>query len=1304
MMSFQPQLQGQQNHPTGSSNSNTQTNRDTRSRKFSFPRNSSFTNESISEATDNAGASALNHAPGFNLAYSQIDARSHAGTDDHNPFDPAASSSHGGGILESRLWRRLDTDKMIQYEELASKGSERPASMFGPTNHEGQRGGGTAQGVGTSNSIMVSGTPTDASNYYNQQTFFQINYIGGGANRQNAGLTNQASAGVKQDGGLNKFRSQQRNRGSSNSRYHPTQFLNNNTNGGLSSLSHNQGYQYPNSAGGFYHETNTVSSALQRSNSKSSMQALVQDLDFGQYLNHSSYLQGQALLSPRHIRQAVLKYDKHFQSRDLRWSDYSILQKLLYLFENQKSTGREILVRSAFGGNQANMRIENNGVISEHGATSHGNRASTSLNHHRTSRLANASHLEQSANNEQYKPNSSGKLQKEMLQNMIGSIEIKEIKQFIENFRSEDHLEKHQKAQEMLLEEQRIQIFQKNQRIEFLEKKIELLEEQSMKMKDRLHQNIEQYEHEIKIKDEIHNRERNNLMEQICSQMDDLEKSKKEATLKNQQLQDQLDRINSFNATDPMPKYPLKSGAGRSQTQVGNAKLHHTNHDLGHAIRNLNQRKNQERLLNASMVVQQNDFLNMTTTDFYQPLLVDSAIGQNDFNTQMDDQIYEPQIIQQPPHHRQSSANNNSMNAGAAQRRSGKSIRESLNTQQQHKSSGKSVGAPAQGNLVLRSDQIRRKYTNTGQKTYFSPNGAGAGVVRRSQNNSLSANAKPNISVVDGQQYHPFEQTMPQQFQGQYNQVIMPSYINQKQQLLAQHEVDQYQTDQLGLTQQFTNRAVSQNYQTNLGLKNSNAVHESVPNSGRSKTPNDHGSIKQSHQRQGGDLARQLRMVTGSGQQRRLFNGSVDFNQTDTLANQYIAARIAAGGSVSPHHASNLRMEGFNEDRYDNLNQTVQLTLGHQGQLIQNPVNYSIGSSRSQIKRGHLASDQSKKRDIIARSSIESHRQFGSPVPLSNNDRVRIGATQIEGGVAQMKSIRASQNVTSQETGGTNVGSRGQKLKIKVANDQIKRQAEGGPQQQQRLASIQSTENYNLQQQQQPIAIPAQVFQMRPATAGSKSKFLSIKNQQLQQNYVVVTRASQESLQQVYDPSGINNVNPTQYQSTDIKPIKIIDSARVKLKPAGQHAPIQQQLQTNILGKNIKISPYQINWNPATKQVIPASKQQVLGGMRGQSNLAQGSTRQLQPQMSIPQTNMNADGTIYSNYQTSIENPQMSQSPLIPQPTSKIVGNFKTRAIGKSLLSDRNTKGNNAGNNILVHDTAQVNNWFQTDDQGMSEV
>jgi hypothetical protein len=84
-------------------------------------------------------------------------------------------------------------------------------------------------------------------------------------------------------------------------------------------------HHYPNSAGGFYHE-NTLYSALQKSeHSKNSLSNIISDLDFGQYLNHSKYLQGQALISPRHLRKAVLKYDRMFNSRDLRWSEFSIL-------------------------------------------------------------------------------------------------------------------------------------------------------------------------------------------------------------------------------------------------------------------------------------------------------------------------------------------------------------------------------------------------------------------------------------------------------------------------------------------------------------------------------------------------------------------------------------------------------------------------------------------------------------------------------------------------------------------------------------------------------------------------------------------------------------------------------------------------------------------------------------------------------------------------------------------------------------------------------------------------------------------
>lgn len=68
-------------------------------------------------------------------------------------------------------------------------------------------------------------------------------------------------------------------------------------------------------------------------------------------------------------------------------------------------------------------------------------------------------------------------------------------------------MERHNKAIDIMLEEQKIQLHQKSQRIEFFEKKIELLEEQSAKMKNRMHQNISQYENEIHIKEEIHTRE-----------------------------------------------------------------------------------------------------------------------------------------------------------------------------------------------------------------------------------------------------------------------------------------------------------------------------------------------------------------------------------------------------------------------------------------------------------------------------------------------------------------------------------------------------------------------------------------------------------------------------------------------------------------------------------------------------------------------------------------------------------------------------------------------------------------------------
>lgn len=136
-------------------------------------------------------------------------------------------------------------------------------------------------------------------------------------------------------------------------------------------------------------------------------------------------MQGQALISPRHLRAAVLKYDRHFNSRDLRWSDFSILQKLLYLFENQRQPLPLRVETHASGG------------------------GSTSLNH-RVSRLTNPD-LVPPPENSNFKSQQSG--MKTHMHNMIGSIEISEIKQFIENFRNEDQLERHNKAMDLLLED-----------------------------------------------------------------------------------------------------------------------------------------------------------------------------------------------------------------------------------------------------------------------------------------------------------------------------------------------------------------------------------------------------------------------------------------------------------------------------------------------------------------------------------------------------------------------------------------------------------------------------------------------------------------------------------------------------------------------------------------------------------------------------------------------------------------------------------------------------------------------------------
>ncbi len=105
------------NHQT---KAETQTYKESRSRKFSFPRNSSFTNESVSDATENQNAQGYpsNCTVMFinnRCIDSQLDARSNG--NEEIPFEGSHGNQGKGSYYnpgnESRLWRKLEADKMI---------------------------------------------------------------------------------------------------------------------------------------------------------------------------------------------------------------------------------------------------------------------------------------------------------------------------------------------------------------------------------------------------------------------------------------------------------------------------------------------------------------------------------------------------------------------------------------------------------------------------------------------------------------------------------------------------------------------------------------------------------------------------------------------------------------------------------------------------------------------------------------------------------------------------------------------------------------------------------------------------------------------------------------------------------------------------------------------------------------------------------------------------------------------------------------------------------------------------------------
>ena len=59
----------------------------------------------------------------------------------------------------------------------------------------------------------------------------------------------------------------------------------------------------------------------------------IQEFDYGQFERHTDYLHSIGLLSPRHIKYAALSHDFSFFNRDSTWADFSVFQKLTYLFD-----------------------------------------------------------------------------------------------------------------------------------------------------------------------------------------------------------------------------------------------------------------------------------------------------------------------------------------------------------------------------------------------------------------------------------------------------------------------------------------------------------------------------------------------------------------------------------------------------------------------------------------------------------------------------------------------------------------------------------------------------------------------------------------------------------------------------------------------------------------------------------------------------------------------------------------------------------------------------------------------------------
>ena len=183
----------------------------------------------------------------------------------------------------------IDPDKIIQYE-MISKGSEKAISSYGDAYlRQGVNGLHPSSLIQESLNGGVSGTPTEVSNYINQQTYYQINYIA------NQGASDHSLFPYQVQMNLSNVElGRQRNNPSAPS-------------GQLSSKHiqlHRPSHQF---------EQVVVAVKPQMPRENLTLKDFQDgNMDLGQFEafgGKSGYHRLQGLLSPRHVRAAVLKYD-----------------------------------------------------------------------------------------------------------------------------------------------------------------------------------------------------------------------------------------------------------------------------------------------------------------------------------------------------------------------------------------------------------------------------------------------------------------------------------------------------------------------------------------------------------------------------------------------------------------------------------------------------------------------------------------------------------------------------------------------------------------------------------------------------------------------------------------------------------------------------------------------------------------------------------------------------------------------------------------------------------------------------------